>query len=87
MSSFPFLTVLIVVPAIGAAVVAAMPNAKSAKQVALGVSLVELLIGIVALTQFSLHSATQFQLEEKHSWIPQFGVSYSVGVDGIALSS
>ena len=59
MSSFPFLTVLIVV---------------------------ELLIGIVALTQFSLHSATQFQLEEKHSWIPQFGVSYSVGVDGIALS-
>ena len=86
MSSFPFLTVLIVVPAIGAAVVAAMPNAKTAKQVALGVSLVELLIGIVALTQFSLHSATQFQLEEKHSWIPQFGVSYSVGVDGIALS-
>ena len=28
----------------------------------------------------------QFQFVEQHSWIPQFGVSYAVGVDGIALS-
>ena len=28
----------------------------------------------------------QFQLAEVHLWILQFGVSYAVGVDGIALS-
>jgi NADH-quinone oxidoreductase subunit M len=28
----------------------------------------------------------QFQLTETHSWIPQFGVSYAVGVDGVALA-
>ena len=26
------------------------------------------------------------QFSEVHSWIPQFGVSYAVGVDGIALT-
>ena len=30
-------------------------------------------------------SSAQFQLGEQHSWIPQFGVSYALGVDGIAL--
>ena len=28
----------------------------------------------------------QFRLAEVHSWIPQFGVSWALGVDGIALS-
>ena len=32
-----------------------------------------------------LDASAQFQLGEQHSWIPQFGVSYALGVDGIAL--
>ena len=35
--------------------------------------------------QFDPSSDAQFQFAEQHHWIPQFGVSYAVGVDGIAL--
>ncbi len=35
-------------------------------------------------TQFNTSGPT-FQLTETYSWIPQFGVHYAVGVDGIAL--
>ena len=35
--------------------------------------------------QFKRNSSTQFQFAEVHQWIPQFGVSYALGVDGIAL--
>ena len=36
--------------------------------------------------RFDADATEQFQLSEVHSWIPQFGVSYALGVDGIALS-
>lgn len=87
MSSFPWLTTLLVVPLVGAAVVVLLPKSAAAlaKQVALVFSLVTLAVGIAAATQFTRSSSSQFQLTEQHEWIPQFGVSYALGVDGIAL--
>ena len=35
--------------------------------------------------QFDPDAKATFQFTEVHEWIPQFGVSYAVGVDGIAL--
>ena len=35
--------------------------------------------------QFEPDAPDMFQFAEVHQWIPQFGVSYAVGVDGIAL--
>jgi NADH-quinone oxidoreductase subunit M len=35
--------------------------------------------------QFDKDSSEAFQFAEVHEWIPQFGVSYALGVDGIAL--
>ncbi len=88
MSTLPWLTLLIVVPLVGAALTALVParSATLAKQVALGFSLLTLAIGIGAATQFTLGSDEQFQLAEQHSWIPQLGVSYALGVDGLALA-
>jgi NADH-quinone oxidoreductase subunit M len=87
MSNFPWLTVIGVVPLIGAALVAALPAgmADQAKRLALGFSLVTLVLGIAAALQFETGSTAQFQLVEQHEWIPQFGVSYALGVDGLAL--
>ncbi|CCH80321.1 NADH-quinone oxidoreductase subunit M [Nostocoides japonicum T1-X7] len=87
MSSFPWLTTLLVVPLVGALIVVLLPkgSAGRAKHVALGVSLVTLVLGIAAATQYRRDAGTQFQLTERHEWIPQFGVSYALGVDGIAL--
>lgn len=87
MDTMPWLTALMLVPLVGAGVVAALPSRSSAlaKPVALGVSLLTLAIGVAAATQFTRGSSDQFQLVEQHEWIPQLGVSYSLGVDGISL--
>ncbi len=85
--NFPWLTTLLVLPLVGALVVALLPRASTAvRPVALGFSLASLAVGIGALTQFSTGSTEQFQLTEIYPWIPQFGVSYALGVDGISLT-
>jgi NADH-quinone oxidoreductase subunit M len=87
MSSFPWLTTIGLIPLVGALVVALLPSsvADRAKHIALGFSVVTLLFTIAAALQFRTGSNAQFQLVEQHAWIPQFGVSYALGVDGIAL--
>ena len=75
MSDFPFLLVMIAVPAVGAAVVAALPKGRDllAKQLALGVSLVVLLLAVLATVAFDA-GGDRFQLTTTFAWIPDFGV-------------
>jgi NADH-quinone oxidoreductase subunit M len=86
-TDFPWLTTLALVPLVGSLVVTAVPTAREllAKQVALGFSLVTLALTIAMSLQFDPDSNEAFQFSEVHEWIPQFGVSYALGVDGIAL--
>jgi NADH-quinone oxidoreductase subunit M len=87
MTDFPWLTLLLLVPLAGAAVVALLPRGFArVREVALGFSLLTLVLGLLTALQFRLDSSEQFQLTETYSWIPQFGVSYALGVDGIALA-
>jgi NADH-quinone oxidoreductase subunit M len=85
-SDFPWLIVMIVLPAVGAAAVAALPTGRDllAKQIALGVSLVDLLLAVLATVAFDTEGP-RFQLTTSVSWIPGFGVDFALGVDGIAL--
>ncbi|MBT0767780.1 NADH-quinone oxidoreductase subunit M [Kineosporia sp. J2-2] len=84
---FPWLTVIGAVPLAGSAAIAVLPKAAAsrAKLVALGVSLVALVLTVVAATQFETSRAGEIQLSQVHSWIGEFGVSYAVGVNGIGL--
>jgi len=86
-SDFPWLTTLGALPLVGSVVVAALPRTRAglAKQVALGVSLLALALTVAMALQFDAGAGEQFQLTETHEWIPQFGVSYALGVDGVAL--
>jgi NADH-quinone oxidoreductase subunit M len=86
MNDFPFLLAMIVVPALGAAVVAALPPAREAlaRQLALGVSLVVLLLAVLATVAFDT-DGPRFQLATSVTWIAAFGVDFALGVDGIAL--
>jgi NADH-quinone oxidoreductase subunit M len=81
-----YLVAMIVVPAVGAAVAAALPRDRDllAKQLALGVSLVVLLLAVLAALAFDA-DGDRFQLTTSVSWIPDFGVDFALGVDGIAL--
>ncbi len=87
MNSFPWLTALGVVPLIGSVIVALLPKAKPllAKQVALIFSVATLALTIAMALQFQGNSTEAFQFAESYPWIPAFGISYSVGVDGIGL--
>jgi len=55
-----------------------------AKQVALVASLVTLGLTVAMAVKFS-PGGPRFQFAQTYQWIPQFGVHYAVGVDGIAL--
>ncbi|HUW77669.1 MAG TPA: NADH-quinone oxidoreductase subunit M [Candidatus Nanopelagicaceae bacterium] len=83
---FPWLTTLGLIPLVGSAAVALLPKGRDllAKQLALGVSLLSLLISLLMLTGFKTNTGT-LQLVESHDWISTFGIKYAVGVDGIAL--
>ncbi|WNV74985.1 NADH-quinone oxidoreductase subunit M [Geodermatophilus sp. DSM 44513] len=86
MNDFPWLLTMIAVPAVGAAVVAALPKGREqiAKQTALGVSLVVLLLAVLTTAAFDV-GGERFQLTTSVAWIPDFGVDFALGVDGIAL--
>jgi len=85
-SDFPWLLTMVAVPAVGAAVVAALPRGREllSKQIALGVSLVVLLLAVLTAVAFD-SGGDRFQLTTSVSWISDFGVSLAFGVDGIAL--
>src|SRR5712692_1855781 len=96
MSTFPWLTVAGAIPLAGAVVIAAVPGTTAAgdtarsardklvKRLALTFSLATLAITIVMALRFS-PGGPDFQFTQTVQWIPQFGVHYAVGVDGIAL--
>ncbi|WP_369132892.1 NADH-quinone oxidoreductase subunit M [Modestobacter sp. I12A-02662] len=86
MSDVPWLLAMIVVPAVGAGVVAALPAAKAglARLLALAVSLVVLVLAVLAALAFD-PGGPRFQLTSSAPWIPDFGVEFALGVDGIAL--
>ncbi|WKN49135.1 NADH-quinone oxidoreductase subunit M [Nocardioides sp. Arc9.136] len=83
MNDLPWLTVLVAVPLVGAAVVAAVPRAELAKLVALAVSVLTLALGVAVALRYELGGG--MQLTETHDWIAAFGVHYALGVDGLSL--
>ncbi len=85
-ASFPLLTMLILTPLIGAAIVALLPKTREEimKTTGLLVSLATFALTIWLLTNFKTADAGM-QFASKHEWIKQFGVSWNLGIDGISL--
>jgi NADH-quinone oxidoreductase subunit M len=85
-SDMPWLTILLIIPAVGAALIALIPrtNPRLAKQTALVISLVEFGLAVAMCVDFD-PDKTGYQFFQRYDWIKTFGVHYEVGVDGIAL--
>jgi len=81
-----YLTIITFLPLLGAIVTALIPgrNERAVKFSAAGFSLVALLLSLVVAVQFD-PSKSGLQFVEKLPWIPQLGVSYFVGIDGLNL--
>jgi len=85
-ADIPILTLLVLVPALGAGLVALLPNDNDGvvARVGLGISLFVGLLSLILLFGFdSGHPGFQFVTD--HPWIESFGISWKLGVDGISL--
>ncbi|WP_327680014.1 NADH-quinone oxidoreductase subunit M [Kitasatospora sp. NBC_00458] len=82
------LTATCAVPAAGAVLTAALPagstdaRRRTTKTVALAVSVVTLALAAAVTARFDPDGA-RYQLTESYSWIRSFGITFSLGVDGI----
>jgi NAD(P)H-quinone oxidoreductase subunit 4 len=87
MSHFPWLTAIIVFPLVAALPIPFLPtkDSKILPQYTLAAAVVEM-VGIlyVFTTQYNF-SESSLQLVERYSWIPQIGLNWSLGVDGLSM--
>ncbi len=97
MSNFPWLTVAGAIPLAGTLAVCLTPGRSApgseaersardllVKRIALVVTLVTLGVTVAMAVAFKV-GGPRFQFTQTYQWIPQFGVHYAVGADGIAL--
>ena len=82
----PLLTLLVVLPLVGAVMVSLMNNAQAEqiKLVALVFSLVTGALSVYMLAKFPSGQAG-FQFVSQQSWVSEWGISWHLGVDGISL--
>ncbi len=79
MSGIHLLTLLTVLPLVGAAI--ALVAGKHARAVALITALVSLALALVVWTQLPANGG--YGLIEQHAWAPSLGIEYHLGVDGL----
>jgi NADH-quinone oxidoreductase subunit M len=85
---FPILSSLIAVPIAGAILLLFVRDEEHSEQTIRAIALI--VSGLVFLETLLLWSrfnaaSGDFQFIERHDWIPSFGISYLLGVDGISL--
>jgi len=89
--AFPFLTVLVFLPAAAAVVCAVLPNSlgeKALRRAVLAVAtttmVATLALAVTIAVVFHVGDGG-YQMQSVHQWIPQLGVSWHLGIDGISL--
>jgi NADH-quinone oxidoreductase subunit M len=88
MDGAPLLSLLIVLPLVGAAIIATVRGpaatvARNARSVALWTTVITFAVSLLVWMDFD-NGSFEFQFVERHAWIGG-GISYYVGVDGISL--
>lgn len=85
-TGFGLLSLLVFLPAIGALIVALMPEQfpKAIKGFAMAVAVADFLVSLAVLAAFQ-SGTFHFQLVEYVPWMPQLGINYILGVDGISI--
>ncbi len=83
MSHWPTLTVLVFFPVAACLVLPAVRGDRAVRVFALAVGLAELVLALPLLS-FDL-SVAGYQFQEHAAWVPQWGLNYHLGLDGISL--
>ncbi|MFZ4407016.1 MAG: NADH-quinone oxidoreductase subunit M [Paracraurococcus sp.] len=88
-AGFPLLSLVTFLPLAGALIIMSVRGdeevvARNARWTALWTSLIVFFLSLILWARFDQSSAA-FQFEEKLAWLPEFGVGYHMGVDGISV--
>ena len=85
MSDMPILSLIIFLPLLGALGIAFLPSSRPSliRFAALGVSLVTFALSLGMLLGIRAQGG-EFAFSEQLSWIPSFGITYHLGVDGLS---
>ncbi|WP_020158366.1 complex I subunit 4 family protein [Methylobacter marinus] len=83
-AGFPIITLLIVLPLLGALVTGTAGDSHLAKRIALSIAGAELIATLVTVYLFNADESA-FQLVEHHAWLPNLNIQYLVGIDGISV--
>ena len=88
-AGFPLLSLMTFLPLVGAAVLMTMRGedaaaAQSARYTALWTSLIVFALSILLWVDFD-RAQSGFQFVESAAWMPSYGITYKVGVDGISV--
>ncbi len=80
------LTLLILTPLVGAAIIAGLDPKQRSLARGLGLFFNALALGLVALLWSNFNAASgELQFVERYEWIPSVGVQYFLGIDGMSL--
>jgi NADH-quinone oxidoreductase subunit M len=88
-AGFPLLSLLTFLPLVGCGVILAVRGdaatvASNARWTALWTSLIVFALSLILWFRFESGTA-EFQFVERVEWLPEFGVGYHMGVDGISV--
>jgi len=78
------ISVILLLPLVGALIVALCRSEERVKWIALTVTGIELLLSVYVLFNYDV-SKGGFQFVDYGSWLPSFSIRYRVGVDGLSL--
>ncbi len=86
---FPLLSLLTFLPLVGAAIILSVRGeekvvAQNARWTALWTSIIVFLLSLALWFGFDKSSA-EFQFTEEVDWLPDFGIGYHMGVDGLSV--
>lgn len=85
--SFPYLSIIIFLPVIGAIVIALLPNAtpRRIRRTAALFTLVPFILSVALFSMFDRSLVGMPQFVEQAPWIPSIDVQYFLGIDGLSL--
>ena len=87
-TTFPYLTTLVLVPALGAGIVALIPRKAVAawfhEAIGVAVTVLTLVVAVAVLITFK-SGVGGFQMVSSHTWATGLGIHWSLGIDGISL--
>ena len=84
-AGFPLLSLLILLPLLGAIATGITRNIKAAKKTALATAGLELLLTLMVVHLFKSTEGNKFQLVEHYAWIPSLNIEFLAGIDGISV--